>query len=103
MSYAHLQGSELWEYDFDHLVKEYVVGVWNVCKQKLYSDNSCPSQLFSLWMRICSWVGDKQMVSYVPQVGKEQMVRICLHVYVYVHVCMCGSSHKIPPMIVGVG
>ena len=72
--------------------------------QKLYSDNSCPSQLFSPWMRICSWVGNKLMVSYVPQVGKEQMVRICLHVYVHVHVhvCICGSFHKIPPMIVGV-
>ena len=32
------------------------------------------------------------MVSYVPQVREEQMVRICL----YVHVCVA------PPMIVGV-
>ena len=38
---AYVFGSELWEYDFDHLlslVKEYVVGVWDVHKQKLYGD-----------------------------------------------------------------
>ena len=48
---AYVLGSELWEYDFDDLlssVKEFVVGVWEVRKQKLYSDDSCPSQLQSL-------------------------------------------------------
>ena len=29
-------------------MKEYVVGVWDACKQKLYGDDSCPSQLQSL-------------------------------------------------------
>ena len=36
-------GSELWEYDIDDLLsllKEYVVVVWDVCKQNLYSDDS---------------------------------------------------------------
>ena len=28
--------------------KEYVVGVWDAPKQKLYYDDSCPSQLQSL-------------------------------------------------------
>ena len=48
---AYVLGSELWEYNFDDLlslVKEYVVGVWDVRKQKLYGDDSCPSQLQSL-------------------------------------------------------
>ena len=48
---ADVLGSELWEYDFDHLlslVKEYVVGVWDARQQKLYGDDSCPSQLQSL-------------------------------------------------------
>ena len=38
-------GSELWEYDFDllSLVKEYVVVVLDICKQKLYDDDLCPS------------------------------------------------------------
>ena len=48
---AYVLGSEVWEYDFDDLlslVKEYVVGVWDARKQKLYSDDSCPSQLQSL-------------------------------------------------------
>ena len=42
--------SELWEYNFDHLrlVKEYVVGVWDARKQKLYGDDLCPSQLISV-------------------------------------------------------
>ena len=29
-------------------MKEYVVGVWDAHKQKLYGDDSCPSQLHSL-------------------------------------------------------
>ena len=48
---AYVLGSELWEYDFDDLlslVKEYVVGVWDARKQKLYGDDLCPSQLQSL-------------------------------------------------------
>ena len=43
---AYVLGSELWEYNFDdllRLVKEYVVGVWDVRKQKLYGDDLCPS------------------------------------------------------------
>ena len=48
---------------------------------------------FSPWLRICSWLElrGKGMVIYVPQVREEQMVRICLYVYV----CVA------PPMIVG--
>ena len=48
---AYVLGSELWEYDFDDLlslVKEYVVSVWDARKQKLYGDDSRPSQLQSL-------------------------------------------------------
>ena len=40
---AYVLGSELWEYDFNdllRLVKEYVVGVWDARKQQLYGDNS---------------------------------------------------------------
>ena len=52
-TYMYVLGSELWEYMFDDLlslVKEYmyVVGVWGARKQKLYGDDSCPSQLQSL-------------------------------------------------------
>ena len=89
---AYVLGSELWEYDFDDLlslVKEYVVGVWDVRKQKLYGDNLCPSQLQSLAEDLqLAGVRGKWMVSYVPQVRE---VRICLYVHVYVA----------PPMIVG--
>ena len=93
---AYVLGSELWEYNFDNLlslVKEYVVGVWDAHnKQKLYGDDLCPSQLQSSAEDLhLAGVEGKWMVSYVPQVREEQMVRICL----YVHVCVA------PPMIVG--
>ena len=67
---------------FDHLlslVKEYVVGVWDARKQKLYGDDWCPSQLQSLAEDLqLAGVRGKRMVSYVSQVREEQMVRICL-------------------------
>ena len=42
--------SELWEQNFKSLlclVKEFVVNVWEVTKQILYGDDSCPNQLQS--------------------------------------------------------
>ena len=47
-SYMYVLGSEYWEDDFDallHLVKEFIVAVWEVRKQKLYGDDSHPGQL----------------------------------------------------------
>ena len=41
-------GSENWEDDFDallHLVKKFIVAVWELRKQKLYGDDSYPGQL----------------------------------------------------------
>ena len=42
--------------------------------------------LNSPWLRICSWLElrGKGLVSYIPQVREEQMVRICQYVYVCV-------------------
>ena len=37
------------------------------------------------------------MVTYVPQVREEQMVKICL----YVCICMCGSAHDCGCMVDG--
>ena len=47
---VYVLGSELWEYDFALLsfVQEYVLSVWDAHKQKLYSDDTCSSQLQSL-------------------------------------------------------
>ena len=45
---SYVLGSENWEVDFDallHLVKEFIVAVWEVRKQKLYGDDSYPGQL----------------------------------------------------------
>ena len=47
---SYVLGSELWEQNFKTLlrvVKEFIVNVWEVRKQKLYGDDSCPNQLQS--------------------------------------------------------
>ena len=44
---TYVLGSEYWEDDFDallHLVKEFIVAIWEVRKQKLYGDDSHPGQ-----------------------------------------------------------
>ena len=94
---AYVLGSELRECDFDDLlslVKEYVVGVWDAHKYKLYGDDSCPSQLQSLAEDLQLELRGKWMVSYVPQVREEEMVRIC-------HVCVWGSAHDCGCMVDG--
>ena len=43
---AYVPGSELWEENFEdmlRLVKEFIVDVWEVRKQKLYGKDTCPS------------------------------------------------------------
>ena len=45
---SYVLGSENWEDVFDtllHLVKEFIVAVWEVRKQNLYGDDSHPGQL----------------------------------------------------------
>ena len=42
---SYVLGSENWEDNFDallHLVKEFIVAVWEVRKQKPYGDDSYP-------------------------------------------------------------
>ena len=90
---AYVLGSELWEYNFDHLlslVKEYVVGVWEARRQKLYGDDSYP----------------KSMAEDLQLAGVEEQTdgKLCSsgeggrdgRIYLCVHVCVA------PPMIVGV-
>ena len=76
--------------DLQSLVKEYVVGVWDVRKQKLYGDDSCPSQLQSL-------AEDLQLAGVEGQTDGK----LCSSGEggtdgKYLHVCVA------PPMIVGV-
>ena len=43
---AYVLGTELWEENFEdtlRLVKEFIVDVWEVRKQKLYGEDTCPS------------------------------------------------------------
>ena len=44
---SYVLGSELWKQNFISLLKEFIVNVWEVKKQKLYGDDSCPNQLQS--------------------------------------------------------
>ena len=44
---SYVLGSKLWEQNFQILVKEFIVNVWEVRKQKLYEENSCLNQLQS--------------------------------------------------------
>ena len=42
---AYVLGSELWEENFEdtlRLVKEFIIDVWEVRKQKLYGGDTCP-------------------------------------------------------------
>ena len=105
---AYVLGSELWEYDFDHLislVKEYVVGIWDACKQKLYSDGSCPSQLQSL-------AEDLQLAGVEGQTdvklcssgergtgGKDLPVRTCMCSSAHDCGCMVNDSNAMVPLM----
>ena len=44
---SYVLGSEHWEKNLLFLVKEYIVDVWEVRKQILYGDDTCPSHLQS--------------------------------------------------------
>ena len=98
---SYVLGSESWEDDFDallHLVKEFIVAVWEVRKQKLYSDDSYPGQL-----QRQSSAGDRGPVAGVGgRVGKSGKSGISHGkgeghvVYASVNcVCnVCGSAHS---------
>ena len=67
---SYVLSSENWEDDFNallHLVKEFIVAVWEVRKQKLYGDDSRPGQL-----QHQSSAGDRGLVAGVGvRVGKS--------------------------------
>ena len=93
--------SESWEDNFGallHLVKEFIVAVWEVRKQKLYGDDSYPGQL-----QRQSSAGDRGPVAGVGgRVGKSGKSGISHGkgeghaVYASVNcVCnVCGSAHS---------
>ena len=98
---SYVLGSESWEDDFDallHLVKEFIVAVWEVRKQKIYGDDSYPGQL-----QRQSSAGDRGPVAGVGgRVGKSGKSGISHGkgeghvVYASVNcVCnVCGSAHS---------
>ena len=74
---------DIWSFTHDQLilVKEYVVGVWDVRKQKLYSDDLCPGQLQSLAEV------EGQMECKLCSSGEGGIDGKCMYMY------MCGSAH----------
>ena len=94
---AYVLGSELWEENFEdtlRLVKEFIVDVWEVRKQKLYGEDACPSHHHSQTL-----AGDKGPVTVggglrVSKMGKLQDKGMYRYVVV---MCMlysdCGSAH----------
>ena len=96
---SYVLGSESWEDDFDallHLVKEFIVAVWQVRKQKLYGDDSYPGQL-----QRQSSAGDRGPVggSRVGKSGKSGVSHgkgegHVVHAGVNCVCNMCGSAHS---------
>ena len=94
-------GSESWEDNFDallHLVKEFIVAIWNMQKQKVYGDDSYPGQL-----QRQSSAKDRGPVSGVgSRVGKSGMSGIShgkgeghvVHAGVNCVCDACGSAHS---------
>ena len=70
-------------------MKEYVVDVWEARKQKLYGDDSCPSQLQSLAEDLqlagVEGQGDGKLCSSGEKGTNGKDVTVCI--------CMCGSAH----------
>ena len=70
-------------------MKEYVVDVWEARKQKLYGDDSCPSQLQSLAedLKLDGVEGqrDGKLCSSGEGGTDGKDMPVC--------VCMCGSAH----------
>ena len=70
-------------------MKECVVGVWDACKQKLYSDDLCPSHLQSL-AEVLQLTGvEVQMDGKLCSSGEGGTDGKDLPV----HTCMCGSAY----------
>ena len=98
---AYVLGSELWEENFEdtlRLVKEFIVDVWEVWKQKLYGEDACPSH-----HQCQTLAGDAGPVTgggglRVSKLGKLQdkgklgkfHVQVCSG---NVHTSDCGSAH----------
>ena len=89
---SYVLGSENWEDDFDallHLVKEFIVAVWEMRKHKLYGDDSYPGQL-----QRQSLAGGRVSKSGKSGVthgkGEDHVVHACVNC-----VCnVCGSAHS---------
>ena len=70
-------------------MKEYIVGVWDAHKQKLYGDDLCPSQLQSLAEDLQLAGVEGQMDGKLCSSGEGgtdgKDLPVCT--------CMCGSTH----------
>ena len=94
---SYVLGSENWEDDFDallHLVKEFIVAVWEVRKQKLYGDDSYPASVLGQRSGSCCWswgrVGKSGKSGISHGKGEGHVVYASVNC-----VCnVCGSAHS---------
>ena len=72
-----------WEYELSEGICCRSLGVMRLNKNCMVMTRALVN--FSPLLRICSWLElrGKGIVSYVPQVREEQMVRICLYVWLH--------------------
>ena len=86
---SYVLGSENWEDYFDtllHLVKEIIIAIWEVQKQKLYGDDSYPGQL-----QRQSSARDRDPVAGVG----VSWVSLVSHIVRVIKVCnVCGSANS---------
>ena len=86
---AYVLGNEHWENDFSSLlalVKEYILEIWEVRKQKLYGDDSCPCHLQSS-------AGDLGVVSGQTK-GKLGPSGTMGKLNMSLNMCMSGSAQS---------
>ena len=104
---SYVLGSKNWEDDFNvllHLVKEFIVAVWEVRKQKLHGDDSYPGQL-----QRQSSTRDRGPVAGVGgRVGKSGKFGVSCgkgedHVVHAGGNCVCGSAHSCGCVVNGYG
>ena len=97
---SYVLGSELWEQNFKSLVslvREFIVNVWEVRKQKVYGDDSCPNQLQSQFLPGglggATGVEGQRNGKFVNCIVFVMHVEyLLLHVMSHVRICTCGCK-----------
>ena len=102
---SYVLDSENWEDNFNallHLVKEFIVAVWEVRKQKLYGDDSYPSQLQRQSSGSCCWSWGRVGKSGKSGVSQGKGEGHIVHAGVNCVCNVCGSAHACGCVVNGI-